>query len=183
MNMSQELPEIDLSEQRRMVHMSQDPAHEDTIRFLMSVEKEIKDRMMTFAGYDFDPVTNKYLTDRPRHPMANDEGLRFIKAELNQILNKFIPMANLDKREVQTFIMSYSRRIRRNLLSNIEHFGIKGIHDLDQIKNTLSDTAFFILTQPIEDRGRKFIFSPIKHTENVNYDSSSTQPKKSRFGW
>jgi hypothetical protein len=163
--------------------MSQDPAHEDTIRFLINTEKEIRDRIMTFAGYEFDAMRGRWVLDGVKRPMLNDKGIRFIRAELNQILNKFIPMANLDKKEVQTYVMSYSRRIRRNLISNIENFGINNIHDLDQIKNTITDTAFFLLTQPIEDKGRKYAYEPLKHIENLNYETSNSQPKRNKLGW
>lgn len=182
MNQAVEYPE-DMNEQRRIIQMSQDPGHEDTIRFLINTEKEIRDRMLTFAGFEFDSIKNRWVMDGKRLPMVNDKGLRFIRAELNQILNKFIPMANLKKNEVQNYVMSYSRRIRRNLLSNIEEFNIRTIHDLDQIKNTLTDTAYFLLTQPIEDKGRKYAYEPLKHIENMNYESSNSQPKKNKLGW
>lgn len=175
--------------QQRYFNLSQDPAHEDIIRFLINPEKEIKERMMVFSGFEWDIGKGKWMENPNKKPMLNDEGLKFVKGEFNHILNKFIPQSNLSEKMVEHIIMSYSRRIRCDLLSNMERFGLKKDSasqtkaDLNQIKNNIVDTAFFILRQPIEDKGRKFIFAPIKQVEQHTYQENSTQPRRSRLGW
>jgi hypothetical protein len=175
--------------QQRYFNLSQDPAHEDIIRFLINPEKEIKERMMVFSGFEWNIGMSKWVENPNKRPMLNDEGLKFVKGEFNHILNKFIPQSNLTEKMVEHIIMSYSRRVRRGLVSNMERFGLKKesasqtVADLDQIKNTLTDTAFFILRQPIEDKGRKFIFSPIKQVEHHSFQENSAQPRRSRLEW
>ena len=154
----------DIEGRQRFINMSSDPRQEDIIRYLVNSEKEIKERMMVLSGYKWDVLGGKWV-DSERKPMLNDLGLSFVRGEFNHILNKFIIQSNLTEPQVMALIMSYSSRIRRNLVSNIREYNIKSIADLDQIKNGLVDTAFYVLRQPIGDKGRQFIFSPIKTIE------------------
>lgn len=200
MNEAPQMPQGDVTGQafegqQRYFNLSQDPAHEDIIRFLINPEKEIKERMMVYSGFEWDIGKGKWIENPNKRPMLNDEGLKFVKGEFNHILNKFIPQSNLTEKMVEHIIMSYSRRIRGDLVSNLKRFGIEKTNpdgtrndsqtkaDLNQIKNNIVDTAFFILRQPIEDKGRKFIFSPIKQVEQHSYQENSAQPRRSRLGW
>ena len=173
----------ELTEKKRLMQMQQDPKQEDTIRFLINPEAVIKEKMMILNGYQWDVKANKWSDDESTlRPMMNKLGLQFALNELNHILNKFIPQANLEKVEVTEFIMAYSRRVRSSLVTNIEQFEISSIADLDQIKNIIVETAWFLLTQPINDKGRKFIYSPLKTVESHTYGETSTQPKR-KIGW
>jgi len=171
----------DIAVQERMMNMSADPRHEDIIRYLVNGEKEIKERMMIFSGFKWDVMKGEW-TDAERHPLLNDRGLSFVRGEFNHIINKFIIQSNLSEQQVQALIMSYASRIRRNLVANKDVFSIKCIADLDQIKNGIVDTAFYILRQPVDDLGRKFIFSPIKQVEQRTFQENSTQ-SRGRIGW
>lgn len=173
----------DIEQQRRQYSLQQDTGQEDTIRYLINPKEVIKEKMMILEGFEWDVMKNRWVDSPNRDPKMNPKGLRFALNELNHILNKLIPQSNLIKQEQRDYIMSYSRRVRTGLVTNIENFGIKSLADLDQVKNIIVDTAYFILTQPIDDKARKFIFSPLKVAEQHTFAESNTQPKKHRIGW
>jgi hypothetical protein len=113
----------------------------------------------------------------------NQAGINFVVTELNHVMNKFIPQSNLSSKQVENYILSYSSRVRTALVQNSERFKIKNLSDLTQIKGMIVDTAFFILQQPIDDKGRKFIFAPIKQVESHSFQENNTQQSRHKLGW
>lgn len=173
----------EIEQQKRMYQLQNDPTQEDTVRFLINPKEVIREKMMILMGYEWDVQKNRWIDSDDREPKMNKKGLRFALNEMNHILNKLIPQSNLTKQEQRDYIMSYSRRVRSSLVTNIENYGIQSVADLDQIKNIIVDTAYFILTQPVDDKARKFIFSPLKIAEQHTFAESNTQPRKHRIGW
>ena len=164
-----------------------DPRNEETIKYLLNATQLINDKLMNFAGYDYDPnlstyksLTEEELVQKGIVPKLNKFGVSFLHREFMHFQNKFAITANLTKEQISLLQLSYCSRLRKVILANREKFGIKIAQDMNEIKNSIAESAFITLSQASEDKGRGFVYSPIKQTETYAYRADE-KPQKTRM--
>ena len=173
-----------------MVRLMHDPRNEETIKFLLNAEKLINDKLMNFAGYFYDPKTSIYKKPEEKDeeelkkqgivPKLNKVGVSFLHREFMHFQNKFAITANLTKEQISLIQLSYCSRLRKVMLANRVKFGINIAQDMNEIKNAIAETAFITLSQSSDDKGRGFVYSPIKQTETYAYRADE-KPQKTRM--
>lgn len=150
-------------------------------RFLLTCQDVIQEKIMHYKGYYYDYDSERYVqrydeTER----MMNEKGIEFAQRQFNHFLNKITPTSNLDEKQVVGLIIPYSNRIRRVILTNLRSYGIRSVATLDEVKNDIVEMAFLILTQSINDKGRRFIFGGRKTTEHHTYNEIPVRTQEKR---
>ena len=166
-----------------MIRFTPDPRNEETIKYLLNADQLINDKLMNFAGYAYNPKTGEYDKVENKEPKLNKEGVSFLHREFMHFQNKFAITANLTNEMISKLELSYCSRLRKVLLANRKKFGIKIAQDMNEIKNSIAESAYISLSQASEDKGRGFVYSPIKQTETYAYRADEKPNQKNRIGW
>jgi len=154
------------------------PQEPEITRFLLQAENVIQEKMNKYRGYikiDGEIVQHPNYT-----PPLNELGLAYIERSYNTFLNKNSILANLNKDQVATFVMKFAKNVRMNLIENRQLFEIKSPTVFREIKPDICDMAFLVLSQSIDDKGRKYTNEGRSSREVHNY---TQQPTKSAFSW
>jgi len=175
--------DVNKSINSNVIRLSSDPRNEETIKFLLNAEKLINDKLMNFAGYEYNPLNSEYEKVENKEPMLNDAGVAFLHREFMHFQNKFTITANLTEERISLIQLNYCSRLRKVLLANRKKFGIKIAQDMNEIKNSIAESAYISLSQASADKGRGFVYSPIKQTETYAYRSDEKPQQKSKIGW
>jgi hypothetical protein len=168
---------------QRLYRMSQDPGSDHLIKFLINNEHLIREKLMILEGYRFNVMTNKYEDYPEREPKLNEKGINFAMNELNHVLNKFVVQTSLDVQQVEKFMESYSTRIITAIGCDWDNYGIKSEQDASQIVAVLTDTTNFALRQVIDDKSRKFMYSPLKVVESRSFQENNVSQSRQKTGW
>ena len=152
----------------------------ELVRFLLDQEEVIEIKLMYYKGFIYNTENDKFI--RISAPMLNEEGIQFASRNFRRFLNKNSATANLDGKQVEALVMSFSSAVRKNILQNLKRFGINSISTVDEIKNDISDMAHVLLSQSVDDKGRTFIHTPRRMTE-VHTINPPVAEKKRLIPW
>jgi len=166
--------------QEDLTQFRHDKEDAELVRFLLDQEDGIEQKLLYYRGFMFDRESNSLV--KIGDPLLNPEGINFASRNFRRFLNKNSACANLDEVQVGNLITSFSSSVRRNLLHNLRSFQIKSIAVVDEIKNDITDMAFVLLTQSINDKGRNFIHTPRKMTE-IRSMTETPPEKKPAIRW
>ena len=152
----------------------------ELVRFLLDQEESIDQKLLYYRGFTFDKESNTML--KIGDPLLNKEGLNFASRNFRRFLNKNSATANLNEKQVENLIKTFSSSVRRNMMQNMRKYEIESISVVDEIKNDITDMGFVLLTQSIGDKGRNFIHTPRKMTE-IRSMTETPPEKKSAISW
>jgi hypothetical protein len=149
----------------------------EIVRFLLEQEAEIQRKIMYYQGYDFDMTQQEYILNQNRKPLINKDGIEFVSRSLRRFLNKNSATANIEFEQLSNIILCFSSEVRLTLVNNMFRFEIQDITTIMEIKNDITDMAFLILTQSIDDKGRDYIHQARRMVESRVLQSSEPQKK------
>jgi hypothetical protein len=163
-----------------------DRAYESEMaKFILDSDDIIHQKIMNYRGYFIDLETRKWI--KKEQALINDVGIHYIQRQYMQFINKDVPCANLNDHNVQMLILDFSSRLRRKLLSNLRNYDIKSVSVIDEIKNDITDYSYIKLTQALNDKSRRYIFSSRRSTETLNpYPNKIESPSggwRAKLGW
>lgn len=155
------------------------PIEPEITRFLLQAENVIQEKMNKYRGYI--KVDGQIVQPKNYEPPLNELGLAYIERAFHTFLNKNSILANLNKNQVSTFVLKFAKNVRMNLIENRKIFEIKSPTCFREIKPDICDMAFLVLSQSIDDKGRKYTNEGRSSREIHNYTPS--QPDKKGFNW
>jgi len=153
----------------------------EIVKFLLEQEAEIQRKIMYYQGYDFDYQKETYVLNTYRDKMMSKEGIEFVSRSFRRFLNKNSATANIDFNQLSEIVICFSSDVRQTLVNNMFKFEIDNITTIMEVKNDITDMAFLILTQSIDDKGRGFIHQGRRMVEQRTLQTEAV--KKSKWGW
>jgi len=158
---------------RRDVIEEQEP---EITRYLLEAEKIIVNKMKKYRGL---VLINDKVCQYPGFvPQMNEAGLSYVERSFNTFLNKNSILANLSSKEVEDQMIIFASNVRLNLVEKRTDYEIKSISTLREVKSDICDMARLVLSQSVDDKGRKFTHSGRITRESVNYTNNKT-PRES----
>jgi len=154
------------------------PQEPEITRFLLQAENVIQEKMNKYRGYI--NIDGAIVQPKNYEPPLNELGLAYIERAFHTFLNKNSILANLKKEQVSIFVLKFAKNVRMNLIENRKNFEIKSPTVFREIKPDICDMAFLVLSQSIDDKGRKYTNEGRSSREIHNY---SQQPTKQGFSW
>jgi len=154
------------------------PQEPEITRFLLQAENVIQEKMNKYRG--FVKIDGALAQPKNYEAPLNELGLAYIERAFHTFLNKNSILANLKKEQVSTFVLKFAKNVRMNLIENRQVFDIKSPTVFREIKPDICDMAFLVLSQSIDDKGRKYTNEGRSSREIHNY---TQQPTKTGFNW